>query len=341
MIVTAGVNKYDLVLAGKYHLWELLKRRCVMEESLEEVAIRLNAHIVWPEDAKQPPPEILTGMAMVLKGTPTGKTEMATLLDGVLWTKESDRRQVKHIDLTIYDKTIYLAKSEEEYVFADGTTASDRLQTYAADWNIPIKSIAGTGVPLAKAIHRSQKIGRMIHADLCETAYKDGGLFRARMTPEGIELVELGSNETVWVLEPDRNLTEYRQKQTLEGTVTKVKVLGNAKKDARSPVLAMAEGETGRYGTIQDIIHKDKIKTAGEAEKAAQKRICGVQETFDIEGVDINTLRAGDKVILKDDTMLEMIVISIRHHLGSPGHMTLEVADKEYVRRNLYARKTF
>lgn len=328
-MINPGLQKYEFVLANQYYLRELLES-ITLEESLDEIAYRAMVKMVVTPDF----PGIAPGQECRVSGIPFGGSSMVYLLHpGVVWECESETRGQKHLTATIYDRTIYLAKSEDEYLFPAGSTASQRLQQYASDWGIPLGQVPDTGVPLAKAVYRAQPIYNMIMADLKETVAKGGEMYRPRMTPDGLELVKLGSNETVWVLELDQNIEELVQRRTLEGTVTQVKVLGNASEDQRSPVLAVVKGETVKYGTLQKVLNDSKITSPGEAQAAGQKMLTGVQEIFTVTGIDINTIRAGDKVQLNG---MELLVKSVRHELGSPGHMTLELAGEDVIRRGVY-----
>lgn len=326
-----GLNKYEFVLANKYFLRELLES-VTLEESLDEIAYRAVVKMVVTPDF----PGIAPGQEARVSGIPFGGNSMVYLLHpGVVWECDSITQGQKHLTATVYDKTIYIAKSEDEYLFPAGQTATQRLQEYASDWDIPLGQIPDTGTPLAKAVYRAQPIWSMILADLKDTVAKGGEMYRPRMTPDGLELFKLGSNETVWVFEMDQNVEEISQLRTLEGTVTKVKIVGNAEDDKRSPVLAIVAGETYQYGTLQKIITKDKDDSVSNATTKGQNMLCGVQETFNVSGIDINTIRAGDKVQLNG---MNLLVASVRHELGSPGHMTMTLADSDYVRRRYYAR---
>ncbi len=329
-MINPGLQKYEVVLANKYYLREIVES-ITLEESLDEIANRATVKMVITPDF----PGIAPGQECRVSGVPFGGSSMVYLLHpGVVWEVESETRGQKHLTATVYDKTIYLAKSEDEYLFPAGTTASQRLKQYAADWGIPLWSVPDTGVPLAKAIYRAQPLWSMIMADLKETVAKGGEMYRPRFVPGGgLELVKLGSNETVWVLELEQNIEELTQRRTLEGTVTQVKVLGNAAEDQRSPVLALVKGETAKYGTLQKVLNDSKITTPGQAQTAGQKMLTGIQETFTVTSLDINTLRAGDKVLLNG---MELLVKSVRHELGSPGHMTLELTWPEVIRREVY-----
>lgn len=335
MSASPRLNKYEVVLANQFFLRELVES-VTLDESLSDIAFHGQARLVVTPDLQKI--GILNGQEIRVSGIPFGGSGMVYLLNpGVVWECNSQNAGQKHIDVDIYDKTIYLAKSEDEYLFAAGTTATQRLLQYGKDWSIPMFNLADTSVPLAKAVYRAQPIWNMIQRDLQETAQKGGGLYRARMTPDGLELVELGRNTTVWVLEPDQNVEEVEQKRTLEGTVTQVKVLGSAGEEQRSPVLALEKGEIAAYGTLQKVLQDEKITTAAAAKEAANKKLCGVQETFDVSGIDINTIRAGDKVVYSG---MELLAFSVKHQLGDPGKMNLELASEDYVRRWYYLEGT-
>jgi len=324
-----GLNNYEVVLANKYYLREIVES-ITLEESLDEIAYRATVRMIITPDF----PGIAPGQECRVSGVPFGGSSMVYLLHpGVVWECESETRGQKHLTATIYDKTIYLAKSEDEYLFPAGQTATQRLKKYAADWGIPLSQVTDIGIPLAKAVYRAQPIWSMIMSDLKETVAKGGEMYRPRMTPNGLELVKLGSNQTVWVLELEQNIEELTQRRTLEGTVTQVKVLGNAPEDQRSPVLALVKGETAKYGTLQKVLNDSKITTSGQAQTAGQKMLTGIQEMFTVTGLDINTIRAGDKVQLSG---MDLLVMSVRHELASPGHMTLELAGEDVIRRKVY-----
>ena len=329
-MINPGLSKYEVVLANQYFLREIIEN-ITLDESLDEIAYRATAKMVVTTDF----PGIAPGQEIRVSGIPFGGSSMVYLLHpGVVWEGDSSNRGQKHIQVTIYDKTIYIAKSEDEYLFPAGQTATQRLKQYAKDWGMPLGKIEDTKISLAKAVYRSQSIYSIIQADLKETVKKGGDMFRPRMTPDGLELVKLGSNQTVWVLEVGQNIEEINQRRTLEGAVTQVKVLGNASEEKRSPVLVLVKGETDKYGTLQKVLSDSKIKNAGEAKTAGERMLASLQETITVTGIDINTIRAGDKVMLNG--WWELLVASAKHELGSPGHMTLELASEAYIRRRYY-----
>jgi len=330
-MINPGLSKYEVVLANKYFLREIIES-ITIEESLDEIATRATIKMVVTPDF----PGITPGQECRVSGIPFDGSSMVYLLHpGVVWECESENSGQKHLTAIVYDKIIYPAKSEDEYLFPAGYTATQRLKQYATDWGIPLSTLPDTGVPLAKAVYRAQPLWLMMQNDLKETVMKGGNMYRPRFAPGGgLELVKLGSNKTVWMLESDQNIEDLTQLRTLEGTVTQVKVLGNAAEDQRSPVLATVKGETSKYGTLQKVLSDSKITTPGQAQTAGKKMLTGMHETFTVMGIDINTIRAGDKVWLNG---LEPLVKSVRHEFGSPGRMTLELTWPEIIRKEVYS----
>ncbi|OCT10995.1 phage portal protein [Paenibacillus pectinilyticus] len=335
----AGLNSgsYDIWLDEQYVLGDLIYEM-TLEEALDEISYRAQSTIVVTSDF----PGMKPGQAVRVIGIPYGGAEQVDLLHpAVVWQCENSYERIDRLTVTMYDRTIYLAKSDDEYVFAGGMTANERIRRYAEDWHIPLGQLPDTGVKLAKAMYRSESIYSMIMKDLKETAKKGGPMYRPRMTINGLELVEIGSNATVWSLEPSENVMNIMQKRTLEGAVTKVKVLGTkeAGDNAAAQVLAIEEGELAELGTLQKIVQDSSFNSVSEAKEAARALLSGVQETISVTSIGINTIRAGDRVDLAGSGM-ELIAMSVRHELGDPGKMVLELGSPELVRRRYYMNES-
>ncbi|NOU65234.1 phage portal protein [Paenibacillus sp. LMG 31461] len=330
-------GSYDIWLDEQYALRDLIYEM-TLEEALDEISYRAQATLVVTPDF----PGMKPGQAVRVIGMPYGGGEQVDLLHpAVVWQCENSYERMDRLTVTMYDRTIYLAKSEDEYVFPGGMTANERIRRYAEDWNIPLGNLPDTGIKLAKAMYRSDTMYAMIMKDLKETAKKGGPMYRPRMTINGLELVEIGSNATVWSLEPSENVMNIMQKRTLEGAVTKVKVLGtkSAGDDAAAQVLVVEEGDIAELGTLQKIVQDSSFQSVTEAKEAAHALLMGVQETISVTSLDINTIRAGDKVDLAGSGM-ELIAMSVRHELGDPGKMVLELGSSELVRRRYYMNES-
>ncbi|MGO4268523.1 phage portal protein [Paenibacillus sp. TAF58] len=330
-------SAYDIWLDDRYTLQDVIDD-LTLEEALDEISYRAQATLVATPDF----PSVAPGQSIRVRGVPYGAAQQGDLLHpAIIWQCENSYERMDRLILTIYDRTIYMAKSDDEYYFPAGTTASERIRKYASDWNIQIDSLPSTGITLAKAMYRAESIYGMMMKDLKETAKKGGPMFRPRMTENGLTLFEIGSNSVVWSLEPSENVQSIMQKRTLEGAVTKVKILGakEAGDQAAAQVLAVEERDSATLGTLQKIVLDSSYQSVGEAKEAAKAMLSGIQETISVTSIDINTIRAGDKVDLAGSGM-ELIAMSVRHELGSPGKMVLELGSPDLVRRRYYMNES-
>ncbi|HAF97083.1 phage portal protein [Paenibacillus sp. FSL K6-1566] len=321
---------YKVILQDKYDLSPLVEA-INLRDSLEQVAYQGTVNLVVTPDL----PPISPGMAIRISGIPYGKKDYVPLLHpAVVWEAETTNNGVKRMTLTIYDRTVYLDKSEDEYLFPAKQTATQRFKKYAADWNIKLAHLPDTEKQLGRSVYRTQSIYASMFADLRETAKAGGKLYHPRMIPSGLELYELGSNREVYVLE---TLTDTIQQRTLEGAATKVKVLATSAsetgKEVPSKVMAIEEKDIAKYGQLQAIIQDDEVKSAAAARQLARSRLRGIRETITVNAPDINTIRAGDAVMLGSSKLL---VISVSRELGNPGSMMLELGSYDDVKRRFY-----
>ena len=328
---------YEVVLQNKYYLRELVES-ITLKDSLDQISYQGTIQLAIPPSF----PGIEPGQEIRISGVPyaandggpssTSKGMVPLLHPGVVWECSSTVKQAKHMTVTVYDRTIYLAKSEDERLFPAGGTASERLRKYAADWNIKLDKVPDTKTKLKKSIYRPQTIYNMIMSDLKETVKAGGSMYIPRMTPAGLTLFPVGGNEVVWRLE---GLEEATQNRTLEGAVTQVKVIGTEARSeqALSKVLAVASGETGKYGVLQRIVQDENVKTAAAAKKYAESMLNGQGHSYSVTCLDLNTVRAGDRVSFNG---LNLIATSVSHELGEPGHMMLELVTAEDVKRRYF-----
>lgn len=326
---SSGDLTYKVILQNKYDLSPLVES-ISLRDSLDQIAYQATITLVVNESL----PAVEPGQDIRVSGVPFGGKEMVHLLHpGLVWECESSGSP-KRLTLTVYDKTIYLDRSEDEYLFPKGHSANERMSKYAQHWNIPLhKDMPDTKTKLGRAMYRTQTIYSMMTNDLKETAKQGGDLYHPRMTPGGLILHKLGSNSKVYILE---NLTEASQSRTLEGAVTEVKVIGSSDsegEDTPSKVLAIAKGQTDKLGTLLKIVQDDSVKTEAAAKKLATSKLTGIQRLLNVTALDVNTIRAGDAVMLSGQ---RLIVTSVSRELKNAGTMSLELASLDDVKRRFY-----
>ncbi|EFU38676.1 hypothetical protein PVOR_29139 [Paenibacillus vortex V453] len=321
---------YKVILQDQYDLSPLVEA-IHLRDSLEQVAYQGTVNLVVTPDM----PPISPGMAIRISGIPYGKKDYVPLLHpAVVWEVETSNNGVKRMTLTLYDRTVYLDKSEDEYLFPAKQTATQRFKKYAADWNLKIAVLPDTEKQLGRSVYRTQSIYASMFADLRETAKAGGKLYHPRMISSGLELYELGTNRDVYILEA---LADTTQSRTLEGAATKVKVLATAAsetgQEVPSKVMAIEEKDIAKYGQLQAIIQDDEVKSPVAARQLARNKLRGIRETISLNAPDINTIRAGDAVMLGS---MRLLVISVSRELGSPGNMMLELGSYNDVKRRFY-----
>ncbi|WP_339294865.1 phage portal protein [Paenibacillus sp. FSL W7-1279] len=321
---------YKVILQDQYDLSPLVEA-ISLRDSLEQVAYQGTVNLVVTPDM----PPISPGMAIRISGIPYGKKDYVPLLHpAVVWEVETSNNGVKRMNLTLYDRTVYLDKSEDEYLFPAKQTATQRFKKYAADWNLKIAVLPDTEKQLGRSVYRTQSIYASMFADLRETAKAGGKLYHPRMIASGLELYELGTNKEVYILEA---ITDTTQSRTLEGAATKVKVLATAAsetgKEVPSKVMAIEEKDIAKYGQLQAIIQDDEVKSPAAARQLARSKLRGIRETISLNAPDVNTIRAGDAVMLGS---MKLLVISVSRELGSPGSMMLELGSYDDVKRRFY-----
>lgn len=301
-----------------------------LQESIDSIAYVATVKLLETDELKNI--GFVKGNAIEVWDTAFNSSNDVRVFKGIVWEREKTRKD-RTLELTCKERTVYMEQSEDEYLLTEGETASQRIKKYANDWNIPIGNFADTGTGLAKNVYRGDTILDMIFKDLKETAQKGGKLYKVRMSDK-LDLVEIGTNSTVWKL--GSIIEDVDEHSSLEGAVTQVKVLGSqSSDDSLSPVIGTYEKETKGYGTLRKIVQDDKVTNADEAKKKADSLFSTGEDYFTLNcDADINTIRAGDKVNF-DDT--DLYVASVTHTLGSVGKMDLTVGTMDYIRRKFYA----
>lgn len=325
-------NRFELwVNKGEYIRIDNCMTDMNLKESIDEIAYTMKVELAATKN-------IL--LLNLTKGTPielwgyhyyTGAYWL--IFRGVIWEKSFDRGELK-INLTCKERTIYLAESEEEWVWNEGETATYRLKKIAEYMEIPISVLPDTEIGLKKD-RRSENQYSSIRKDLCETAQKGGKLYRARMD-EKLDLMELGTN--IYVEEISNICEKIIETESFNGLVTKVKVLGKNEGDednlVYSPVIGEYWKDTEKYGWIQKIVQDSKIEDWQQGKDKADLLFNPGEDSIQVSCTeDINILRAGNKVKYYGN---EYIITDMEHIPGGRGKMNLTLMTYDQVKTKFY-----
>ncbi|ASN68295.1 putative XkdQ-related protein [uncultured Caudovirales phage] len=315
----------EVILKSNYKIQNLVEE-ITLAEALDGIAYTASIKLMQTEELKKI--GINKGDSIKIIDISAESNKNTVIFNGVIWDK-SYSRKTKEVNITCKERTVYLEESEDEYLFGEGT-ATQRINQYCKDWNIPTLSLLDTKIKLAKTGCRKETILSMMLKDLKETAQKGGNLYKLRMLDK-LNLIQLGSNKVVWKLE---NIAEDVQEHTsLEGAVTQVKVLGKNDDESKSPVIGVYKKDNSKYGTLQKVIQDEKVTSANEAKKRAESLFNIGEDTIRVNcAKDINTIRAADKVDLNG---ANYYVIDITHNLNR--EMNINLGSMEYIRRKFYS----
>lgn len=313
---------YTVILNDSVKL-DNLNLEITLSESIDSIAYTADIKIVVPISLK-----VMEGDPIeIIKNKDPGK---GTVFKGIIWHKNTDMKHNKVGSLECKERTIYIEESEDEYLFKAGTTATQRAQQMCGDWGIPIGKFESTGVGLAKAPPKIDTIYGMMLEDLRETAQKGGSLFKYQMKNK-LDLIKIGSNEVVHDI--SKILENVNQTGSLDGAVTKVKVLGKKEDDVKSPVIGTHTKGTD-IGVLQRVIQDEKVSDPGTAKAKAEAMFSKGERSINVSGIDIPEIRAGDKVKLNG---FYIYVTTVSHKLGEPGRMDLVLESLANIRRKYYA----
>lgn len=311
---------YTFVLNGSTDVSEYIKG-VSLEESVDSIAYTAKVDMVvaeWMSEELALEP----GYKFEIIRTEDGKA----VFNGIIWDKMTNQGLGKNGTLTLKEPTIYLEKSEDQCLFEEGTTASDRNRELAGKWDIPLGDWDDTGVGLAKGKPETDSIYRMMWRNLVETYEKGGRMYRHRMGESGLELKALASNDNIYDITED--LTAVLQQASIEGAITRVKILGKKTDESKTPVLGEFDKNTDQLGTLQKVINDDKINDEWTAQTEAEQYFSNGKGSITTESIDAADVRAGDTIYLRG---MELYVAKVVHILGEPGLMRLDLETEEQI----------
>ncbi|ADQ06517.1 conserved hypothetical protein [Caldicellulosiruptor hydrothermalis 108] len=233
------------------------------------------------------------------------------------------------VGITAYDDLIYLAKSKDDRFYKAGMTAKGIIQDIARAWNIPLGTVQGPNVKLAKQIFRGDTLADMIFSVLEQAKKLGAGKWIVRSKQGKVDVIKVGSNNTVYCFTQDTNISSIEDQQDIEDLVTRVKIIGAEDKEGRAPVVAKLDGKT-QFGILQEIVYQRQYDNLSAAKTAAQeilKERGQPRRQRRVAAPDIPFLRKGDKVKIVAGTLNGYYIISSIAHDATNRTMTVEVED--------------
>ncbi len=301
------------------------------EENDGELAVRLEAefHNQQLPDGKWLHQLIpLGGQVFLYADWGSGQQE---IFRGTIFAWDYQTDPLGHFSITAYDQLIYLMKSKDDRFYQAGQTAKAIIEDIAKAWGIPLGTVQGPDVALAKQVFRGDTLADMIYSVLNEAKKKGGGKWIVRSKQGKIDVIRPGQNSPVYRFAHDENVDSIQDRQDIEELVTRVKIIGAEDKEGKAPVVATLDGRT-EFGTLQEVVYQRQFDNAAAAKAAAQdilKERGQPRKQRKVQAPDLPFVRKGDKVKVEAGTLIGYYIVSGVIHDATNRTMTLEVEDVE------------
>lgn len=219
------------------------------------------------------------------------------LFVGVIWEGDDEAEQDTKVSYTAYDFLIFAMKSEDWFFYKKGLQTKNIMKKICSGWGLSLRYDYGS-IKHSRIKPIKNKIGDMMVWVLNKA--KDELDARYVLTIDGHTVIVkyTGTNTTVYCIEKGKNATYVSRKMSLEDTITKIKIYGEQKKKS-VPKKAEVVKNTAEYGTIQQVMDKEKKQKLAKLQKKAKRTLnkkAKLQYTESLTAVSNPLIKRGDKV---------------------------------------------
>ena len=254
---------------------------------------------------------------------------------GITWTRYTrSTNNSKTLTVTGYDNLIYLQESEDSLYFSAGKSTKDVMGSICDDWGVKL-DYDYSSITHSKLVLRGA-LSDIITADILDKVKEQtGDKYVILSIKDKMTIRRTGQNEKVYKIEADNNTVSTQVKQTMDGMITKVVILGKADSNDRLPVQATVTGDTDKYGTLQKLYDQDENTSLAQAKREANTIINEKGAPFwiyEVQAPDIPWIRKGDLVYVNAGAISKqnLIVKGVTRNISnSKKTMTLTLEKKE------------
>ena len=256
---------------------------------------------------------------------------------GFVWERtlfsDADRRELQ---LVCYDRLIYLHKSKDNLFVKKGKKTKDVLTSLAKAWGFKI-SYKYESISHSKMVFQDESIADIFISILNKVKKKTGKKYAIRLEKNVIVIETVGKNSTVYKVENKDNAISTEYRQTMEDMVTKVKIVKAEtvkKKDSDEETgkyltVTSLSKNTKEYGTLQEILVKEKDDKLSEVKKEAQKTLDSKAKPkgeVEVKAIDNPWIKKGYKVYISAGDLKNYYIVNGIEHNAMDKVMYLEVS---------------
>lgn len=258
------------------------------------------------------------------------------VFQGFVWERGLDTAaDSKDIRLICYDRLIYFHNCKDNLFVKKGKKTKDIVTSLAKKWGFKI-SYKYSSISHGKLVHHNESIADILISVLDEVKKKTGKDYVIRFENNVMVIETVGSNSTIYKIENGKNSLNVRYAQTMEGMVTKVLIVKAEtvkKKDSEEETgkyltVTSLTKNTKTYGTLQDIIVKNKDDKLSEVKKEAQEILNkngSPKSEISVSAVNNPWIKKGHKVHIKSGNLNNYYIVQGIEHNATDNVMELEV----------------
>ncbi len=267
-----------------------------------------------------------------------GKRKYTEVASGtvVTWTpaNQSSSHDYKCV---CYDMLYNLQKSQDNFFFRSGTGTKTRINKILGKWKVPLGRYEGPDKKHGKKKYQNKYLSDILLNILDDAVKKGGKKSVIRMEKGKVSIIPEGSNKDIYVFKGN-NINAAIRNRSIDGLVTRVKVVGRSKEKGREKTEAVLDGLT-KYGVRQRIYTRGSDESIKDAKKAAQE-ILNEDGTarleVTVESPDVPYICKGDMVYIQTRGVRGYFIVSGIRHDASSCSMSVEAkpSQKNNVSKN-------
>lgn len=233
------------------------------------------------------------------------------------------------------DNCIGMRQSQGDYYFTADHSSTEILKKILED-NGLAHEIRVEDAKHGKKIYRGKYIADMVGDVLKDLKEKSGKAYFVRSRAGVIEIIERGTNESIYVFDIKGNVEKVEDGFDGSKAATRVKVVGKTREEGHQHVDALVSKDVEKLGERTRIYQRGEHETLEEAEKAAEKLLNeqGIRRETKIEAIDVPIMRKGDKILLKSTLGKGYFYVKSINHRADVQKMTLsldyDTSESEY-----------
>lgn len=246
---------------------------------------------------------------------------------GYLWEVTSSVGTENELKIVAYTNLIYLQKSKDCMYFSAGKTTDTVLKTICNKWGIELSYEYDT-IEHPKLPLNNKYIADMVIEPLDAVKKQKGSKYIIRSKKDAMQIRKTGTNTETYTFESKKSILSTKSEVSLDGLITRVVIYGNEDDDEKREVEATVDGDTEKYGTLQDVVLISGDATLAEAETEANeilKEKGEPEKKHTVELPDVPWVHKGDYIYIYALNLSGKFLVNSVSHEAKNKTMSAEV----------------